>query len=162
MIKSQRDFYSGLMFMVVGGAFAWGAYAHYTVGTAARMGPGYFPLLLGGLLVLLGSLITLFALIEPTPDGSPIGAFAWRPLVFVLGANLAFGLLLGGLPSLDIAPMGLVAAIFALTIISSRAGSQFVWREVLVLAAVLSAGSYVAFIWLLKLQMPVWPAFITG
>lgn len=162
MIKSQRDFYSGLMFTLVGGAFAWGAYAHYAIGTAARMGPGYFPLLLGSLLMLLGGLITLFAMTKATPDGERIGAFAWRPLIYVLGANLSFGVLLGGLPSWGIPSMGLIAAIFALTLISSRAGTRFVWREVLVLASVLSAGSYLAFIELLQLQMPVWPAFITG
>ena len=50
-IKSQKDFLSGLMFLVVGGVFAWGA-THYSIGTGARMGPGYFPLLLGVILVL--------------------------------------------------------------------------------------------------------------
>ena len=53
MIKSQKDFFSGLMFMLVGGAFAWGA-TGYTVGNGARMGPGYFPLLLGIVLAVLG------------------------------------------------------------------------------------------------------------
>jgi Tripartite tricarboxylate transporter TctB family len=162
MIKSQKDFFSGLMFTLVGGAFAWGAWSQYTVGTGARMGPGYFPLLLGAILVILGALITFYSLVERTADGDPVGAFAWRPLILILGANLAFGVLLGGLPSIGLPPMGLIAAIFALTIISSKAGSSFVWREVILLAIVLSAGSYVTFIWMLNLQMPVWPAFIAG
>ena len=58
--------------------------------------------------------------------------------------------------------MGLIAGIFALTIICSKAGSEFNWRDVIILAAGLSVGSYLAFIVLLKLQIPVWPKFITG
>jgi len=161
MIKSQKDFYSGLMFMLIGGAFAWGA-THYTVGTGARMGPGYFPLSLGIVLALLGAGILFYSLVEHTEDGEPIGKFAWRPIVFVLGANIVFGILLAGLPSFGIPAMGLILAIYALVIIASLAGDQFVLKDVLILATILSAGSYLAFIVLLKLQMPVWPTFITG
>jgi len=161
MIKSQKDFYSGLMFMLIGGAFAWGA-THYSVGTGARMGPGYFPLLLGIVLALLGAGILFYSLVEHTEDGEPIGKFAWRPIVFVLGANIVFGILLAGLPSFGIPAMGLILAIYALVIIASLAGDQFVLKDVLILATILSAGSYLAFIVLLKLQMPVWPTFITG
>ena len=71
-------------------------------------------------------------------------------------------MLLGGLPSIGLPYMGLIVAIFALTIICSKAGNEFHWRDVLLLASALSVGSYLAFIVLLKLQIPVWPAFITG
>lgn len=161
MIKSQKDFYSGLMFMLIGGAFAWGA-THYSVGTGARMGPGYFPLMLGILLAALGAVILIYSLIEHTEDGEPIGKFAWRPVVFVLGANLVFGVLLGGLPSIGVPAMGLILAIYALVIVASLAGDHFVLKDVLILATILAVGSYLAFIVLLKLQMPVWPTFITG
>lgn len=161
MIKSQKDFFSGLMFAVIGGGFAWGA-TNYSVGTGARMGPGYFPLLLGILLAILGAFTVFYSLVEHTEDGDKVGKFVWRPIVYVLGANLAFGILLAGLPSLGIPAMGLIVAIFALVIIASKAGDVFVLKEVLLLAAVLSTGSYLAFIMLLKLQMPVWPTFITG
>jgi hypothetical protein len=161
MIKSQKDFFSGLMFMLVGGAFAWGA-TNYTVGNGARMGPGYFPLLLGIVLAVLGALITFYSFVEHTGDGDKVGAFAWRPIVFILGANVVFGVLLGGLPSIGLPPMGLIAAIFALVFIASHAGGAFEFKEVTLLAAILAAGSYLAFIVLLKLQMPVWPTFITG
>ena len=161
MIKSQKDFYSGLMFMLIGGGFAWGA-TSYSVGTGARMGPGYFPLLLGILLAVLGAAILVYSLVEHTEDGEPVGKFAWRPIVFILGANLVFGVLLAGLPSLGIPAMGLIMAIYALVIIASLAGDHFVLKDVLLLATVLAAGSYLAFIVLLKLQMPVWPTFITG
>ena len=161
MIKSQKDFFSGLMFTLVGAAFAWGA-TSYNVGTGARMGPGYFPLLLGIFLAVLGAFITFYSLVEHTEDGEPVGKFAWKPIVFILGANLIFGVLLGGLPSIGLPPMGLIAGIYALVIVASKAGETFNLKEVLILATVLAIGSYLAFIVALKLQMPVWPAFITG
>lgn len=160
-IKSQADFFSGVMFTTVGGAFAIGA-TTYTIGDGARMGPGYFPLMLGILLAVLGAIIMFQAMVVETTDGDPIGKWAWKPLAFVLGANLAFGVLLGGLPSIGLPAMGMIIAIYALTIISSMAGEQFRLRDVLILATILAAGSYVAFIWALKLQIQVWPTFISG
>ncbi|PIT78762.1 tripartite tricarboxylate transporter TctB family protein [Limnohabitans sp. B9-3] len=161
MIKSQKDFFSGLMFALVGGGFAWGA-TSYTVGTGARMGPGYFPLLLGVCLAVLGAFIMFYSFVEHTKDGDKVGKFAWKPIVFVLGANVAFGILLGGLPRFGVPSMGLILAIYALVIIASKAGDTFSLKEALILATILSVGSYLAFIMLLKLQMPVWPTFITG
>jgi hypothetical protein len=160
-IKSQKDFFSGLMFMGVGIAFAWGA-STYSVGTGARMGPGYFPLMLGVLLTILGAVIIFESLVVETEDGEKIGAWAWKPLLFIIAANLVFGVLLGGLPSIKIPAMGLIAGIYALTFIASLAGEEFKLKEVLILATVLSIMSYLAFIVLLKLQFPVWPTFITG
>jgi len=160
-IKSQKDFFSGLMFAVIGGAFAYGA-TSYTIGTGARMGPGYFPLSLGVLLALLGSLVMFKSLVVETPDGDKIGGWAWKPLLYIIGGNLLFGILLGGLPSLKLPAMGLIAAIYGTTIVVSKAGDVFVLKEVLVLSTVLSIGSYLAFVVLLKLQFPVWPTFITG
>jgi len=160
-IKSQADFFSGVMFTTVGGAFAIGA-TTYTVGNGARMGPGYFPLMLGILLAILGVVIMFQAMVVETTDGDKIGKWAWKPLAFVLGANVAFGVLLGGLPSIGLPAMGMIIAIYALTIISSLAGEQFKLRDVLVLSTILAAGSYVAFIWALKLQIQVWPTFISG
>ena len=161
MIKSQKDFFSGLMFAIIGGGFAWGA-TNYSIGTGARMGPGYFPLLLGILLAVLGAFTVFYSLIEHTEDGDKIGTFAWRPIIYILGANVIFGILLAGVPRLGLPPMGLIAAIYALTIIASKAGDVFKFKEVLMLATFLSVLSYLAFIKLLSLQMPVWPTFITG
>ncbi len=160
-IKSQKDFFSGLMFMVIGVAFAWGA-TTYSVGTGARMGPGYFPLLLGILLALLGGVVTFKSLVVETEDGEKIGSWAWKPLFYIIAANLVFGVLLGGLPSIKLPAFGLIAAIYALTVIASMAGEEFKLKEVLILATILSIMSYLAFIMLLKLQFPVWPTFITG
>lgn len=160
-IKSQKDFFSGLMFTAVGVAFAWGAVG-YNVGTGARMGPGYFPLMLGIVLAILGGLIMFKALVVETENGDKIGKWAWKPLFFIISANLLFGVMIGGLPSIGLPPMGLVAGIFALTIVASLAGENFKLKEVLVLASVLALGSYLAFVMLLKLQFPVWPTFIAG
>ena len=159
-IKSQKDFFAGLMFLLVGLAFAWGA-GSYSIGTGARMGPGYFPMVLGVLLAGLGLIITLTALVVETPDGDPVGSFAWKPLVFIIAGNLVFGASIGGLPSIGLPPMGLIFGIFALTFVASNAGDEFKFKEVLILAIILSVFSYGAFIMLLKLQFPVWPTFLT-
>lgn len=103
-----------------------------------------------------------YSLIEHTEDGDKIGSFAWRPIIYILGANVIFGILLAGLPSLGLPPMGLIIAIYALTIIASKAGDVFKFKEVLMLATFLAVLSYLAFIKLLSLQMPVWPTFFTG
>jgi hypothetical protein len=160
-IKSQKDFFSGLLFVGVGVAFAWGA-TTYNVGEGARMGPGYFPLMLGIVLALIGAVVLFTSLVVETEGGDRIGKWAWRPLFFIILANLAFGVLLAGLPSIGLPGMGLIAAIFGLTIIASMADGHFHTRDILILAVVLAIGSYLAFIVLLKLQIPVWPTFISG
>lgn len=159
LIKSQKDFYSGLMFAAVGIGFAVGA-TNYTIGQASRMGPGYFPLILGILLAILGAIISLQSFTSKAPNGDKIGSWAWKPLTFVLGANLIFGLMLGGLPSIGFPSFGLIAAIYALVLVASMAGPKIPMKEKLVLATLLAVGSYLAFIKLLNLQFPVWPSFL--
>ena len=160
-IKSQKDFFAGLMFLIVGSAFAYFS-LKYNVGTGARMGPGYFPRLLGILLAIFGAIIIFHSLRAKVKGGDLIGSFAWKPLCFIIGANLVFGILLGGLPSIKLPAMGLIVGIYALVFIASKAGDTFNFKEVFILATVLAIGSYLAFIVLLKLQFPVWPTFITG
>jgi hypothetical protein len=113
-------------------------------------------------LAILGAIIILQSFTKGGPGGDKIGAFAWRPLGFVLGANLAFGALLVGLPSIGFPPMGLIVAIYALVLIASFAQPGFQLRSTLILATLLAAGSYVAFVKMLSLQFPVWPAFLTN
>src|SRR5450830_918097 len=149
-VKSQQDFFSGLLFTVVGMAFAWGA-TDYKIGDSARMGPGYFPLLLGVLLALLGTVMTFKALVIETPEGEKVGRFAWRPLVFIIAANLVFGVALG-----------VIVGIYALTFMASLAGDRFKAKEAAVLATVLAVLSYLAFVLVLKLQFVVWPALTVG
>jgi hypothetical protein len=160
-IKSRKDFASGLMFMMVGTAFALGA-TNYTIGTAARMGPAYFPLMLGIMLALLGAVVAAKSLVEGRADGAPIGRIAWKPLLLIVGSNLCFGVLLGGVQSIGVPAMGLIAAILAVVVISSMASNQFRLRSALVLAVVLAIGSYLTFVVGLGLQFQVWPDFITG
>ena len=160
-IKSQKDFFSGLMFMGIGVAFAWGA-TTYNVGEGARMGPGYFPLMLGILMTILGIFITFKALVIEVEGGDKIGQWAWKPLIFIILANLIFGVLLAGLPVIKLPAFGMIVAIYALTFIASMAEPGWKFKTTFILATVLAVGSYLAFVVLLKLQFPVWPAFITG
>ena len=160
-IKSQKTFFSGIMFTGVGAAFALGA-SNYNVGSAARMGPGYFPLIVGVLLTLLGLVVVASAFAGRATDGEPVGKIAWKPLGFIIGANLLFGTLLAGLRSIGLPAMGLILAIYALVIVACMAGTNSSMKMSLVLATVLAVGSYLTFIVGLKLQFQVWPTFITG
>jgi hypothetical protein len=122
-IKSQKDFFSGLMFLVVGALFALGA-TKYNVGGAARMGPGYFPLLLGILLAVLGAGIIFYSMVHNPAhgvEGDKVGSWAWKPMGYVLGANVLFGMALGGLPSVGLPVLGLVVGIFVLVAVGGLA-----------------------------------------
>lgn len=158
--RSQKDFASGLLFTVVGISFAVGADS-FDIGTAARMGPGYFPLLLGVVLAVLGAVIT-FQSFGNKGVAETIGAIAWRPLVFILLANLAFGVLLVGVPTLGIPAFGLIVALYALVIISGFARPNHSLKESLILATILAIGSYGAFVYALNLQFPVLPWFLSA
>jgi len=152
-IKSQKDFWAGLMFVVLGLAFAWGA-TEYSFGSAARPGPGYFPLGLGVLLALLGALVLLSALTVETEDGDRIGRFAWRPLLIVIGAVLVFAVLLPRL--------GMVISLPVLIFLAALGGDEFHVFEALIVCAVITSLSYAIFIWGLGLTIPVWPRFLVG
>jgi hypothetical protein len=155
-LKNQKDFFAGLLFMGTGGSFAWNA-SRYSVGDAAHMGPGYFALLVGSLLALLGGVLVFKALVLETEDGGRIAAWAWRPLLAVLLAILAFGLLMAGLPALGLPPLGLLAASGALSLIATRVDARLRWRERLILSLLLALGSYLVCILWLQLPMVVWP-----
>jgi hypothetical protein len=150
-IKSQKDFWAGLMFIVTGIAFAWGALT-YSFGSSARPGPGYFPFGLGVLMALLGAFVLFEALTIETDDGEPVGKFAWKPLVTILVAVGLFGFLL---PKL-----GMALTIPILVMVSSLAGNEFHWRDAVINSVVLTFGSWVIFIWGLKLVIPLWPVFL--
>lgn len=152
-IKSQRDFWSGLMFLVVGAVFAWGA-TDYSFGNSARPGPGYFPFGLGILLALMGGLVLFKALTLESEGGDPIGPIAWRPLLVIVGAIAFFGF---ALPRL-----GMACSLPILIALSSLAGSEFRWRDVLISSVVLTVGSWALFILGLKLTIPLWPIYFGG
>ncbi len=149
------------MFMGIGLAFAWGA-TKYSLGTGARMGPGYFPLLLGAMMAVLGAVITFNSLVIERVGGDKIGKWAFKPLIFIIAANVIFGICLGGLPSIKLPAMGMIVGIYVLTFIASMAEAGWKFKTTFILATTLAVISYVAFVKVLKLQFPVWPAFITG
>ena len=149
-IKSQRDFWSGLMFIVVGIVFAVGA-TNYSMGSSARPGPGYFPLILSVIMAILGGIVLFKALTIETEGGDLIGPFAWRPLIVIVAAITVFGL---ALPRL-----GMLITVPLLIFITSLAGDEFHWKGVLVNAIVLTVGAWAIFIAGLKLTIPLYPWF---
>ena len=156
IIKDQRDFVAGIMFVAIGVAFAIGA-TRYSFGTSGRMGPGYFPLVLGLLLAFLGSTVVVKALVHRPEDQIVADPWPWKPIICILGANILFGILIGGLPSIGLPPMGLIVAIIVVTFVASMAGQQWNWRKVTLLALLLVGGSYVVFVMLLRLVLPIFP-----
>jgi hypothetical protein len=151
-ITHAKDFWSGVMFTAFGLAFA-GIAQNYDMGTAARMGPAYFPSVLGGLLAVLGVLIALRAMKAEEHD-SQVDKFHFKPLLLILGAVVAFGLLLR--------PAGLLVALAVLIIISSFGSNEFKWREVIPLTIALTVLVLVVFIYALSMTIPVLPAFMSN
>ncbi len=147
-IKSERDFWSGLMFLFVGIAFAWGA-TTYSFGSSARPGPGYFPFGLGILLAILGAMVLFKALTIETEDGEHVGHFAWKPLIVILFAVALFGAILPRL--------GLLISLPILIGISSWASDEFSWKATLINAVVLTVMSWLIFVKGLSLTIPVLP-----
>ncbi len=152
-IKSQKDFWSGLMFIAVGVGFAWGA-MNYSFGTSARPGPGYFPFGLGVMQAVLGGVLLFKSLTIETEGGDPIGRWAWKPLIVILGAVALFGLLLPRL--------GMICTLPLLIILSAYAGDEFHFGEAIVNAVALTAFSWLIFIKGLGLTIPLWPVFLAG
>jgi hypothetical protein len=147
-IKSQQDFWAGVLFIVIGVAFAWGA-TFYRFGSTAMPGPGYFPLGLGVLLALLGAVILFVSLTFETEGGDPIGAIAWRPLLVILGSVLVFGFLL---PEL-----GLIVLLPVLVVAVSTASTEFDFKQSAIAAVLLTALCWSVFIKGLSLPIPMLP-----
>ena len=150
-IKSQKDFWSGLMFLLTGGLFAWGATA-YNFGSSARPGPAYFPFGLGVLLAILGAFILFKALMIEVEGGDKIGPWAWKPLAMITATVAIFGWMLPH--------MGMVVALPILVVVAALAGDEFHWKDAIVSSIVLTAGSWLIFIYGLKLTIPLWPSFL--
>jgi hypothetical protein len=151
-IRHPKDFLTGIMFILFG-ATAMFFSMDYTIGTAARMGPGYFPFALGAFLAVLGVAILVKSVFWAT------GSQAWpvlhfKPLALVLSSVVLFGLLLR--------PLGLLGATLVLVIVCSRASHEFRWKEALLNAAVLVLIVLVVFVYFLQFQVPVWPSFMTS
>jgi hypothetical protein len=147
-IRHPKDFFAGLLFIAFGiAAIVIGS--GYALGTAARMGPGYFPRILGMLLIALGAALSLRAL---RLTGPPIPAFKWRPLLIVLGSVAVFGLILNY--------VGVVFSTIFLIVTASAASHEFRLRESLIAAVALAALAVGVFVIGLKLQLPIWPPIL--
>jgi len=152
-IKSEKDFWSGLMFIVVGLGFAWGA-TEYNFGSSARPGPAYFPFGLGVLMAVLGAMVLFKALTFEVEGGDKIGAWAWRPLLIIVVAVAGFGVIL---PKL-----GMIISLPLLVFVAAQAGDEFRWKEALINAAVITLMSWGIFIKGLSLTIPLWPSFLVS
>jgi len=148
-VKSPRDFWAGVMFVAFGAFFVAWSFAHYKMGTAVRMGPGYFPAVLGGLLAALGAAVLVKSL---ALHGAKVAALHFRPLILVCLSVVAYGYL--------IKPGGLAVATAAAVFIGAFAGHEFKWKEVSVVAVVLVAFSYLVFVKGLTLPFPMCPEFV--
>jgi len=150
-IKSPKDFWAGVMFLGFGLFFAIWAPIFYQMGTAVRMGPAYFPAMLGGLLAVLGFFVLLgsFAI-----EGPPVPQFSYRPLILISVGCVLYGYLMK--------PLGLVGATAALVYVSALGGHEFNWKEVTILYIILMAFSWLVFVKGLTLPFPVWPDFMGG
>jgi len=148
-IKNPKDFWAGLMFIVFGLFFAIGA-RNYQLGSAARMGPAYFPTLLGGLMAVVGGIVFFRSFVL---KGEKVAAFPLRLIFFITLSLLVFGYLLK--------PIGLVLALLCLVVISAFAGHEFRLKEALLLTFVLIVLSVLVFVKGLGLPFPLWPKFLS-
>jgi hypothetical protein len=141
------------MFVVVGVIFAVGA-TNYSMGTSAKPGAGYFPLILSVIMAILGAIVLFKSLTIETEGGDPIGSIAWRPLLVIVVSIAVFGAVLPRL--------GMFMTIPLLIVMVSFAGDEFSWKGVIANSVVLTAFSWVVFIWGLGLTIPLKPFFMAS
>ena len=149
-IRNPRDFWAGLIYLVIG-LSAFYIAQDYEMGTAVRMGPGYFPRVLSILLALIGLAALVRSFIRP---GEAVGRLAWRPALLVLGATAIFGLLVRG--------AGLVLSLFVLVLISAYASRQFRLPSTVLLAAGLAVFSALVFLKGLGIPLPLLGTWFEG
>lgn len=147
--RALKDILAGGIFIVLGVAFATGSLG-YAIGSPLRMGPGYVPLVLGGILAGLGLLVIAKGFIAG--EGEPIGNVDWRAVVLISAALLFFGITVRGL--------GVVGALFGSSLLAALARSQTPIREALIIAVGLTALSVVIFIFALQLRLPLFGSWI--
>ena len=150
-IKSEKNFWAGLLFIVVGIGFALGA-LNYNFGSSARPGPAYFPFGLGLLQALLGAVLLFGALTFETPGGDKVGHWPLKQAAIIVGSVVLFGL---ALPRL-----GLAISLPMLIGVGSLASGEFRAKEVLLNGVILTLASWAIFIKGLGLTLPLWPPFL--
>ena len=146
-LLSNKDFLAGLLLTAMGVA-AVAIARDYPMGSAMRMGPGYFPTVLGAILVLFG--ITLMA--RGVLSGEKVkGEWAWKPVALLTLAMVLFGFI--------VTRLGLVPALAIMFFVSALAGHAFRFKEVLLLTVVMSAFAVGVFAFLLKLPFQLFAGF---
>jgi hypothetical protein len=150
MIRSTKDLWAGIIYIFFGVSAIFIARS-YTLGTAFRMGPAYFPIVLSVLLIVIGAVSVIRAFIV---RGTPIEAFAFRGLFLVTASVAVFGLLVRG--------AGLIMALPLLVIISAFASVKFRWRATLIMAAGLTLFCALVFLKGLGIPLPIIGPWITG
>ena len=145
--RTNKDFWAGVMFLGIG-ALALGMARSYSFGTTLRMGPGYFPSVLGGILLVFGVIIMAKGLRRPEPIQ---GSWSPRALIALPVALGLFGLLIDR--------AGFIPALAVLIFGSAAAGREFKWGEVLLLTAGLTLLSVAVFIWGLGLPYQLFTLF---
>jgi len=147
-LHDNKNFMSGVFFIGTGALGIFMA-QDYPMGTALRMGPGYFPIVLSGMLILFGIYCLVQGLLKPEHLNGP--NWSLRALVILPIATHVFGLLMEH--------AGFIPALIALVIISAYAGSEFKFLEVVALAVGLTIASWALFIWGLGLPYPLLVGF---
>ena len=148
---ARKDLLAGAVFVAFGLAFAVTS-TTYEVGSPLRMGPGFFPLALGGILVVLGVLIAVTG--YAAAEGGEIGTVPWRALVLLLAAILFFGF--------TVRDLGLVPALFVAVLLASFAGRGVRLVPALVIAVVLTALSVLIFVYALQLRLSLIGPWLGG
>ncbi|OGP58735.1 MAG: hypothetical protein A2V65_05375 [Deltaproteobacteria bacterium RBG_13_49_15] len=151
-IRRSKDFVAGIMFLFFG-AVAIFFSVKYQIGTAARMGPGYFPFALGLLLAVLGSGLVITSSIAAKERQAP-PSWQFKPLVLILSSVVIFSLILR--------PLGLLLSTVTLVVTASYANLEFRWKEAVLNAAVLVGIVLLVFVYFLHFQVPIWPWFLSG
>ena len=146
-LRNNRDFLSGLMFIGIGLGAIFVA-RDYPVGSTLQMGPGYFPIALGGILFLMGLYVMIQGLVSREKLA---GSWSLRALVILPLSMVVFGFLMEA--------AGFIPALVVLLFLAAAAGSEFRFREVLVLTIVLTAASTALFIYGLELPYPLLKGF---
>ena len=142
-LRNNKDFLAGLLFIAIG-VVAVAVARGYPMGNAMRMGPAWFPTVLGGILILLGAWVTARGI----RSGEKVkGEWGWKPLLFIALAIVLFGFLM--------ARLGLVPALVAVFLVSAAGGREFRFKEVLVLTALMSAFAVVVLLYVLKIPYPL-------
>ena len=146
-LRHNRDFLAGLLFLAIGAAAVVAA-RDYPMGTAMRMGSGYFPTVLGAILGLFG----IYLIVRGIASGARVeGPWGWRPLAMVVLSMVLFAFLMSR--------AGLVPALVAMFLVCAAAGREFRLKEVLLLTVVMSAVAIGVFVYGLRLPFQLVAGF---